>query len=97
VKLPEGVEKKTIRKKNGKAYTYYYWNPGRGTDREGDRIKLPNPEKNLTAFSQELDRLQKLAPTSGSIGDLVHRFQSSNHIRRPGRVCRTKCERRDPG
>ena len=24
VTLPEGVEKKTIRKKNGKAYTYYY-------------------------------------------------------------------------
>ena len=28
---------------------------------------------------------------------LVHRFKSSNHIMRPGRVCRTKCERRDPG
>jgi hypothetical protein len=41
VTLPEGVEKKTVRKR-GKIYTYYYWNPGRGTDREGERIKLPN-------------------------------------------------------
>ena len=28
---------------------------------------------------------------------LVHRFQNSNHIRRLDRVCRTMCERRDPG
>jgi hypothetical protein len=73
VTLPEGVEKSVKKKKNGKTYVYFYWNPGRGTKRQGDRIKLPNPEKNLTAFSQELDRLQKLAPTScppGSIGDL---------------------------
>ena len=43
--LPEGVETKTIRKKSGKAYTYYYWNPGRNTDREGERIKLPDATK----------------------------------------------------
>jgi MFS family permease len=28
---------------------------------------------------------------------LVHRFRSSNHIRRPGRAYRTKCGRRDGG
>jgi G3E family GTPase len=28
---------------------------------------------------------------------LVHRFRGSNHIRRPGRACRTKCGRRDVG
>jgi hypothetical protein len=27
---------------------------------------------------------------------LVHRFRSSNHIKRLDRVCRTKCERRGP-
>ena len=39
--LPEGVERVEVRKKSGKVYIYYYWNPGRGTDREGDRFKLP--------------------------------------------------------
>src|SRR5262249_26493604 len=29
--------------------------------------------------------------------DLVHRFQSPNHIRLLDRVCRTMCGRRDPG
>jgi hypothetical protein len=44
VTLPEGVEKKVVRKPSGKNYTYYYWNPGRNTDREGERIKLPNAD-----------------------------------------------------
>src|SRR6266852_5371327 len=44
VQLPEGVEKSVRKKKNGKVYTYYYWNPGRSTKRQKDRIKLPDPE-----------------------------------------------------
>jgi len=35
--------------RNGKVYTYYYWNPGRGTDRQGERIKLPNAADGLSA------------------------------------------------
>ena len=48
--LPEGVEKVVVRKANGKVYSYYYWNPGRGTDREGERIKLPNADTKPAAF-----------------------------------------------
>ena len=83
--LPEGVEKKTIRKKNGKAYTYYYWNPGRGTDREGDRIKLPNAETKPGDFWREVERRQTSAPTTypaGSIGDLVARYRASDEFTR---------------
>jgi hypothetical protein len=56
VTLPEGVEKTSVSKKNGKVYTYYYWNPGRGTDREGERIKLPNAdtEPNRKSFGPKL-------------------------------------------
>ena len=56
VTLPEGVETKTIRKKSGKAYTYYYWNPGRNTDREGERIKLPDAIKHPARFFAEVER-----------------------------------------
>lgn len=41
--LPEGVEKTTVRKPNGKVYTYYYWNPGRGTDREESASNYRTP------------------------------------------------------
>jgi integrase len=85
VTLPEGVEKKTICKKNGKAYTYYYWNPGRGTDREGDRIKLPNAETKPGDFWREVERRQTSAPTTypaGSIGDLVARYRASDEFTR---------------
>jgi hypothetical protein len=54
VQLPEGVEKSVRKKNNGKVYTYCYWNPGRSTKRQKDRIKLPDPEKDLVAFSREL-------------------------------------------
>ncbi len=33
----------------------------------------------------------------GELDTLVHRFRNSNHIRRPGRACRTKCGRRGVG
>ena len=70
--LPEGVETKTIRKKSGKVYTYYYWNPGRNTDREGERIKLPDAIKHPARFFAEVERRRNATPTSypaGSIGD----------------------------
>lgn len=48
--LPKGVEKTTA-----KGRAYFYWNPGRGTAREGKRIKLPNAEAEPVAFWKELE------------------------------------------
>ena len=65
MRLPEGVEKVVVRKKkSGKVYTYYYWNPGRGTDREGKRIKLPNADTYPRAFRAEVERRKTSAPTA---------------------------------
>ena len=83
--LPEGVEKSVVRKKNGKVYTYYYWNPGRATDREGERIKLPNAKTDPKAFWTEVERRQTSAPTAypaGSIGDLISRYRTSDEFKR---------------
>ena len=83
--LPEGVETKTIRKKSGKAYTYYYWNPGRNTDREGERIKLPDAVKHPARFFAEVERRRNSTPTSypaGSIGDLITRYRASDEFKR---------------
>ena len=80
MKLPEGVEKSVKRKPNGKVYTYYYWNPHRGTNRQGKRIELPNAETEPAAFWREVERRQKEVPTGympGSIGDLVARYRNS--------------------
>ena len=82
--LPEGVER-TVKHYNDKTYIYHYWNPGRGTKREGDRVKLPDPEKNPAAFWRELERLQnsrKVAFPVGSIGDLVARYRSSEDFKK---------------
>ncbi|MGC2781116.1 MAG: hypothetical protein WA418_36310 [Bradyrhizobium sp.] len=93
--LPEGVEKVTVRKKNGKAYTYYYWNPGRGTDREGERIKLPNAETEPRAFWTEVERRQasiRTAFPAGSIGDLISRYRASDEFKRLADGTRTNYE-----
>ncbi|WP_316158501.1 MULTISPECIES: hypothetical protein [unclassified Bradyrhizobium] len=93
--LPEGVEKVTVRKKNGKAYTYYYWNPGRGTDREGERIKLPNAETEPRAFWTEVERRQASVRTAfpaGSIGDLISRYRASDEFKRLADGTRTNYE-----
>jgi hypothetical protein len=85
VTLPEGVERVEVRKKSGKVYTYFYWNPGRGTDREGDRLKLPNADTHPAAFWAEVKRRQTSAPTiypGGSIGDLVVRYRASDEFTR---------------
>ena len=82
--LPEGVEKKVVRKR-GKKYSYYYWNPGRNTDREGERIPLPNAETQPARFWAEVQRRQSSAPTAypaGSIGDLVARYRESDEFKR---------------
>ena len=71
--LPKGVEKTTAKGRN-----YYYWNPYRGTSREGERIKLPNLDTNPAAFFKELEFYAKPAnaiPIVGSVGHLVQRYQ----------------------
>jgi integrase len=85
VTLPERVEKKIVRKKSGRVYTFYYWNPGRGTDREGDRIRLPSADTQPAAFWREVERRQTSAPTThpaGSIGELITRYRGSDEFKR---------------
>jgi integrase len=95
VTLPEGVEKTSVRKPNGKVYTYYYWNPGRGTDREGERIKLPNADTQPVAFWAEVERRQTSKPTTyppGSIGDLIARYRRSDEFTRLSEGARSNYE-----
>lgn len=82
--LPEGVEK-VVTRARGKTYTYYYWNPGRGTDREGERIKLPNADTSPAMFWAEVKRRQTTEVTvypSGSVGDLIARYRNSEEFKR---------------
>ena len=93
--LPEGVEKTIVRKRNGKVYTCYYWNPCRGTDREGERIALPNADTDPLAFWREVERRQSSAPSvypPGSIGDLVARYRDSDEFKRLSDGTRTNYE-----
>ena len=53
IRLPKGVERKHV-----KGRTYYYWNPYRGTNREGERIALPRDVKSA-AFWREIERLSQ--------------------------------------
>jgi hypothetical protein len=94
VTLPEGVEKKVVRKR-GKKYSYYYWNPGRNTAREGERIPLPNAETQPARFWAEVERRQKSEPTAypaSSIGDLVVRYRNSDEFKRLSEGTRSNYE-----
>ena len=78
--LPKGVEKTTAKGRN-----YYYWNPYRGTSREGERIKLPNLDTNPAAFFKELEFYAKPAnavPIVGSVGHLVQRYRNSEDFKK---------------
>lgn len=82
MKLPEGVERVAVQSR-GKTYTYYYWNPGRGTAREGERISLPNADKFPERFWAEVKRRQSAGPTiypAGSTGDLIARYRASEEF-----------------
>jgi hypothetical protein len=95
VQLPEGVEVSVRKKKNGKVYTYYYWNPHRGTKREQDRLKLPDPTKDLVGFNREIERLQRSDPAvcpPGSIGDLVSRYRGSEEFKKNSEGTKTNYE-----
>jgi hypothetical protein len=84
-----------VRKPNGKVYTYHYWNPGRGTDREGERIKLPNADTQPVAFWAEVERRQTSEPTiypPGSIGDLIARYRRGDEFTRLSEGTRSNYE-----
>jgi hypothetical protein len=79
VRLPKDVERVRARGR-----TYYYWNPGRGTDREGDRIPLPNADVHPVDFWREVERRASSVPTifpAGSVGDLVERYRASEEFK----------------
>jgi hypothetical protein len=75
VRLPEGVERVRARGRS-----YYYWNPGRGTSRQGERLRLPNAETDPAAFWREVERRRQEMPVTypaGSVGDLVARYRAA--------------------
>jgi hypothetical protein len=79
VRLPKGVERVRARGR-----TYYYWNPGRGTDRQGDRIPLPNADDHPADFWREVERRTSEIPTifpAGSVGQLVERYHASEEFK----------------
>ena len=86
MKLPEGVEK--VR---AKGRTYYYWNPGRKTDREGERVRLhgdPTAPANSPEFRRFWTELANAAACAasypaGSVGDLIERYRGTDDGRRP--------------
>jgi hypothetical protein len=63
--------------------SYYYWNPGRGTGRQGARIPLPDPDKNPTAFFREVEMLSKIEMVypPGTVGDLIERWRDSEDFK----------------
>jgi integrase len=86
VKLPEGVGK--VR---AKGRTYYYWNPGRKTDREGERVRLhgdPSAPANSPEFRRFWTELANAAACAvnypaGSVGDLIECYRGTEDGRRP--------------
>ncbi len=77
--LPEGVER--VR---AKGRTYYYWNPGRGTARQAERVALPDPQAHPIRFDRELARLRgpvNIVYPEDSVGDLVERYKNSGDFR----------------
>lgn len=79
MKLPSGVE--VVR---AKGRVYFYWNPGRGTGRQGERIALPNAFTATAAFWSEVERRQRQNVTvypAGSVGDLVERYRASEEFK----------------
>jgi hypothetical protein len=79
VRLPKGVERVCARGR-----TYYYWNPGRGTERENERIPLPNADDRPADFWREVERRSADVPAmfpAGSVGDLVERYRASEEFK----------------
>jgi hypothetical protein len=65
------------------------------TDREGERIKLPNADNQPVAFWAEVERRQTSEPTTyppSSIGDLIARYRRSNEFTRLSEGTRSNYE-----
>ena len=79
MRLPKGVERVRARGR-----TYYYWNPGRGTDQQGERIALPNADDRPADFWREVERrisdVQTIFP-AGSVGHLVESYRASEEFK----------------
>ena len=77
--LPKGVEKVTARGR-----TYYYWNPDRGTAREGQRVRLPNAETEPASFWKEIELYRPKAKPAprGSVGFLVQSYRRSEDFKK---------------
>ena len=79
VRLPKGVERVRARGR-----TYYYWNPGRGTARQSERIALPNADLRPADFWREVERRISDVPTSfpmGSVGHLIESYRASEEFK----------------
>jgi hypothetical protein len=85
VELPNGVETKRVR-----GHVYRYWNPHRGTDREGERKKLAG-DPTATAgseqwklFYRELEAAMAKEPSfaAGSVGALIELWEKSDEFTR---------------
>lgn len=76
--LPKGVERVVSRGK-----PYYYWNPGRGTRKAGQRTRLADPERYPRVFFAEVDELarQELVYPAGSVGALIKRYRDSGDFK----------------
>lgn len=75
-----GLEKVRV-----KGRCYYYWNPGRGTTRQGKRIRLPDPDKDRAAFHRELSRYSAARTpefAAGSVGALVAQYTASEDLKK---------------
>jgi hypothetical protein len=77
--LPEGVEHTTA-----KGRDYFYWNPHRGTERQGKRIPLPNALIEPEAFWREITKYavpDKPVPIAGTVAYLVSRYRDSEDFK----------------
>lgn len=79
VLLPRGV--RVVR---SKGRTYYYYHPGRGTGREAEPTRLPDPSSHPAAFGREIERLTGKAPPApqGTVASLVARYRLSDDFLR---------------
>ena len=72
-------------KKTVKGRMYFYWNPGRGSAREGKRIRLPNLDNSPAAFFKELELYTKPAkpvPLAGSVSFLVQSYRNNEDFKK---------------
>jgi integrase len=100
VTLPEGVDKIVVNRKNGKSYTYFYFTPGRGSENEGDRVPMPNPESSPKRFWIEFDRLTKVEKEKrkpklskvGAVCSLIEKYRASDEFKRLSDGTRTNYE-----